>query len=180
MMGIMPPPMAVVSPDLTFTMKAMLGEYLLRASSGMQYLKAVMLGGEDITDRPREFKTGDKVTIVMTSRASTLEGNVTDAKGDPSTDSGLILFSEDKAAWRTNSIKTRRASTDQNGHYKMTGLMPGRYFIVAVPRERLNVSSYGADTTLFEQLAKEATSLVIGEDEQRQVDLKATVGPGGQ
>jgi hypothetical protein len=179
-MGMMPPPMVVASPDLTFTMKGMLGEFLLRANAGMQYLKAIMLGSEDITDTPREFKTGERVTIVMTSRASTLEGNVTDAKGDPSTDSGLILFSEDKAAWRSNSFKTRRTGTDQNGHYKITGLMPGRYFIAAVPRERLNVSSYGADTTLFEQLAKEATSLVIGEDEQRQVDLKAAVGSGGQ
>ena len=44
----------------------------------------------------------------------------------------------------------------------------------------MNGFSNGADAPLFEQLAKEATSLVIGEDEQRQVDLKVTVGAGGQ
>jgi hypothetical protein len=180
MMGMSPPPAAVASPDLTFTMKGMLGEFLIRANTGMQYLKAVMLGSEDITDTPREFKTGEKVTIVLTSRASTLEGNVTDAKGGPSTDAGLMLFSEDKTAWRTNSFKTRRGGVDQNGHYKIAGLMPGRYYIVAVPRERLNVPPAGADAAYFEQLSREATSLVIGEDEQRQVDLKVTVGPGGQ
>ena len=179
-MGMPTPSPAVVSPDLTFTLKGMMGELMLRAGAQNQFLKAVMLSGEDITDTPREFKTGDRVTIVLTSRASTLEGNVTDAKGEPSTDAGLILFSEDKAAWRLNSFKTRRSGTDQNGHYKITGLMPGRYFIAAVPRERLNGLSNGGDTTLFEQLAKEATSLVIGEDEQRQVDLKVTVGAGGQ
>ena len=179
-MGMPMPSPAVVSPDLTFTLKGMMGELMLRAGAQNQFLKAVMLSGEDITDTPREFKTGDRVTIVLTSRASTLEGNVTDARGEPSTEAALILFSEDKAAWRLNSFKTRRSGTDQSGHYKITGLMPGRYFVAALPRERMNGFSNGADTALFEQLAKEATSLVIGEDEQRQVDLKVAVGAGGQ
>jgi hypothetical protein len=176
MMG-MSPPAAVVSPDLTFSIKGMLGEFVLRSGVPNQYLKAVTLSGEDITDKPREFKTGDRVTIVLTSRASTLEGNVTDAKGQPSADTGLILFSEDKASWRWNAFNTRRGFVDPAGHYKMNGLMPGRYFIAAVPRARLNALGPGADATIFEQLAKEATSLVIGEDEQRQVDLR--VVPGG-
>jgi hypothetical protein len=144
-----------------------------------QTLKAVMLGGEDITDSPREFKTGDKVTMILTSRASTLEGNVTDAKGQPSTDASLILFSEDKAAWRMNSLKTRRSGVDPTGHYRLTGLIPGRYLIAAVPRDRLNIPLAGADAAFFEQMSKEATSLVVGEDEQRQVDLKVVAAPGG-
>jgi hypothetical protein len=179
MMGISTPTAATVSPDLTFTMKGMLGEYVLRTSAPNQFLKAVMLGAEDITDTPREFKSGDKVTMILTSRASTLEGNVTDAAGKPTTDAGIILFSEDKASWRSNSFKTRRTIVDPNGHYKLPGLMPGRYYIAAVPRDRLNVSSSGADAAFFEQLAKEATSVVVGEDEQRQADLKVLVGSGG-
>ncbi|HEX9365335.1 MAG TPA: carboxypeptidase-like regulatory domain-containing protein [Vicinamibacterales bacterium] len=177
-MGIGTPTAATVSPDLTFTMKGMLGEYLLRTNAPNQYLKSVTLGGEDITDAPREFKTGDRVTLTLTSRASTLEGNVTDAAGKPSTDAGLILFSEDKASWRTSSFRTRRTFVDPYGHYKLTGLMPGRYFVAAVPRDRLNTPP-GADATFFEQLAKEATSVVVGEDEQRQADLKVVVMESG-
>jgi hypothetical protein len=127
-----------------------------------------------VTDTPHEFKSGDRVTIVLTSRASQLEGSVTDATGQPVTSAGIILFSEDKASWRSNSIRTRRGSPDQNGHYRMTGLMPGRYFIAALPRERL--SGPPPDAAFFEELAKEATSLVIGDDEQRQVDLKLIGG----
>ena len=112
------------------------------------------------------------MTVVLTSRGSTLEGNVTDAKGQPTAEAALILFSEDKASWRSNSIKTRRSGTDQAGHYRMAGLMPGRYFIAALPRDRMNVPSLG--TEFFEQLAKEATSLVIGEDDQRQVISKCS------
>lgn len=178
MRGMNTPPPALVTPDLTFTLKGLLGPFVLRLGAPNQFLKAVMLGGEDITDTPHEFKSGERVTLILTSRASTVEGNVTDMKGQPTTDAGLIVFSEDKASWRSNSIRTRRSGPDQTGHYRLTGLMPGRYFIAAVPRERLNIGVLGPE--FFEQLSKEATTLVIGEDETRQVDLKVLPGSGGQ
>jgi hypothetical protein len=68
---------------------------------------------------------------------------------------------------------------DPTGKYRVSGLLPGRYYVVAVPRERLNVPSMGQDESFYEQLAKEATTFVIGEDEQRQVDLKIAVGAAG-
>jgi protocatechuate 3,4-dioxygenase beta subunit len=176
--GVPTPPPAVVAPDLTFTMKGLSGDLLLRAGGMDQHLKAVLLGGgEDITDTPHEFKQGDRVTLVLTTRASTVEGNVTDDQGAPSAEAALMLFSEDKASWRSNSLRTRRAGTDANGHYRITGLLPGRYLLIAAPRERLNVPF--PDQAFFEALAKEATSLVVGEDEQRQVDVKMSTGAGG-
>ena len=57
------------------------------------------------------------------------------------------------------------------------GLMPGRYFIAALPRDRLN--GRALDAAFFEQSSKEATSIVIGEDENRQADLKLIGGGGG-
>jgi carboxypeptidase family protein len=180
MTGMFTPPSAIVNPDLTFTMKGLLGEFLLRTFAANQTLKAVMLGGEDISDSPREFKNGDKVTLILTSRASTLEGSVTDATGQPSATASLILFSEDKAEWRMNALRTRRSGVDQTGHYRLTGLIPGRYLIVAVPRDRLNVPPTGADAAFFERLSKDATSLVVGEDEQRQVNLKVATGGENQ
>ena len=131
-----------------------------------------MLGAEDITDTPREFKNGDRVTVVMTSRISTVEGNVTDEKGAPVTDAGIIIFSDDKGSWRYNSVRTKRGGTDSTGHFKVMGLLPGRYYAIAAPRERLNISSMNQDTPFFEQLAKDATTFIVGEDETRQVDLK--------
>jgi hypothetical protein len=178
-MGMPGPQQATVTPENTFTMKGMMGEFLLRGSAPGQFLKRVMLGAEDITDAPREFKNGDKVTLVMTTHASTVEGNVTDAAGKPVMDAALLIFSEDKAAWRMNSMRTRRASVDPNGHYRAMGLMPGRYYVIATTRERLNVPGMNVEPSFFEQLAKEATAFVVGEDEQRQVDLKLAVPEGG-
>jgi hypothetical protein len=178
-MGQGPSP-AVAGPDMTFTIKGLIGEYLLRANASnapIQYLKSVSLNGNDITDTPREFKQGDRVIITLSSRSSTLEGSVTDDQGKPVTDAGLILFSEDKGSWRSNSIRTHRQTVDPTGHYRIMGLVPGRYFLTAVPRDRLSFGT--VDAGFFEQLSKEATSLVVGEDEQRQVDLKVVAAPGG-
>lgn len=179
MSGLQPPQPAVVQPDSTFTMKGLMGELMLRASGSNQYLKSVTVGGEDITDSAREFKASDRITITVTSRASTLEGNVLDAAGAVSTDAGIILFSDDKASWRFTSSRTKRSFVDPYGHYRIPGLMPGRYLVAAVPRNRLS-GPMGGDTDLFEQLSKVATSLVIGEDEERRVDLKVVAGDGVQ
>ena len=178
-MGMPTPAGVTLKPDLTFTMKGFMGEFLIRANAPNYYLKSVSVVGADITDTPREFKNGDRVTIVMTSRASTLEGLVTDDAGKPVTDAGILLFSDDKAAWRTTSIRTRRSAPDGAGRFRMTGLPSGRYFLIALPRERLGGLVPGADSSLFEAFSKEATTLVLGEEDQRQVDLKLTAGGGG-
>jgi protocatechuate 3,4-dioxygenase beta subunit len=178
--GMPQPQPALVTPDLTFTMKGLVGEYMLRGNAQGNVLKQVLLGGEDITDTPHEFKSGDRVTLVMTSRASRVEGTVTDEAGKPAADAALILFSDDKAAWRSNSIRTRRATSDQAGHFRVMGVLPGRYFLIAVPRDRMPaLANVGSDPSAFEALTKDATTVVVGEDEQRQVDLKIS-GGGGQ
>jgi hypothetical protein len=67
--GMVPtPPGVMVGQDLAFTLKGLLGEFLLRANGPGQYLKAVQgAGGEAPPGQ------GDRVTIVMTTQASTLE-----------------------------------------------------------------------------------------------------------
>jgi len=179
MTGAPSPQAALVTPDLTFTMKGLAGELLLRSSAPNNVVKAVMLGADDVSDTPHEFKNGDRVTIVMTSRAATVEGSVTDAAGKPVTDALLIMFSDEKSSWRSTSIKTKRGSADPTGHYRITGVLPGRYFLVALPRERMNALGPSSDQSAFEALSKEATTVVVGEDEQRQVDVKISAGSGG-
>ena len=178
-MGLQTPPPALVTPDLTFTMRGLAGDIILRSSAPNQYLKAVLLGAQDITDAPHEFKNGERVTIVMTSRASALEGTVTDAAGKPVTSNTLImLFSDDKTLWRSNALRTRRTGPDSTGHFRIPGLLPGRYYLVAMPSDRMTALGPPSDPSVFEALSKEAVTLVVGEDEQRQVDLKLAGGGG--
>ena len=174
-----PSPSATLTPDFTFTMKGLAGEMLLRLGVPNNSVKAIMLGAEDIADTPHEFKTGERVTIVMTSRASTLEGSVTDAAGKPTSDAVIVLFSDDKTFWRGSSIRTKRSGADATGHYRVIGLLPGRYILVALPRDRASMLGQMNDAAAFEALAKEGTTVVIGEDEQRQVDVRVSNGGGG-
>jgi Carboxypeptidase regulatory-like domain len=167
----------LVEPDLTFTLKGLMGEWLLRTMAPNLYVKSITVGADDITETPREFKATDRVVITLTSRASTLEGSVTDGKGTVPADTGVVVFSEDKSSWHTSSTRTHRAITDGEGHFRVPGLMPGRYLVVAVPRERLSVVP--GEALFFEQMAKEAVPVVIGEDEQRKVDLKVVESSGG-
>jgi hypothetical protein len=177
MSGLQMPAGVQVAPDLTFSMKGLAGELLLRASAPGNTLKAVLVGAEDVTDSPREFKTGDRVTLVMTARTGTIEGALTDSVGKPTTDASILLFSDDKASWRNNSIRTRRGSADPSGRYRLTNVLPGRYILVALTREAMMAAGPLNDAT-FEALAKEGTTVVVGEDEQRQVDVRVSSGGG--
>ncbi len=171
--GMPAPEPGTVTADHRFTLKGLMGEYVLRTGIQNQYIKSVTANGEDVTDVAREFKASDRVTITMTSIVATIEGNVTDTRDVQLPEAGVILFSEDKASWRINSIWTKRTGFDQKGHFRITGLMPGRYYVAALPRQRLDLSRAGdADAAFFEQLAKEATLVVVGADEQRAVDLR--------
>ena len=171
--GIPSPDPAIVAADGTFTLKGLMGEYGLRTGVPNQYMKSVTVNGEDITDVAHEFKASDRVVITMTSRVSTIEGEVADLRETPLPEVGIILFSEDKASWRLNSVWTKRGSLDAKGHFRIPGLLPGRYYLAALPRQRLTLApGSDADTAFFEQLAKEATGIVVGVDEQRTVDLR--------
>lgn len=169
--GMMQEP-AVVKPNLEFTMKGLMGEILLRTGGPDMTLKQVLSGAQDITDTPHAFKDGDRVTIVLTSRTSTIEGSVMDDKGVPVNEpTAIIMFPEEKARWRSSSLGVRRASVDEKGHFQMRSLLAGRYYILAAPRTRLFVAG-PTEPSFFEALVKDATTIYIGEDEQRTVDLK--------
>jgi protocatechuate 3,4-dioxygenase beta subunit len=177
--GLSSPPAAVVTPDLTFTMRGLHGDLLLRSTGPGMFLKSVTVSGRDITDTPHEFKNGEQVTLVMTTRAGTIEGTISDAAGKPINDAAILVFSDDKSTWRFNATRTRRGFVDPYGKYRVSGLLPGRYYVIATQRERLNLPPAAMNLELFEEFIKEATPFVIGADEQRQVDLKITTGSGG-
>jgi hypothetical protein len=175
-----PPPTAMVEGDLTFRLDSLSGEQLIRAGAGLPpkaYVKAVLLDGNDISDTLREFKSQDRVTIVVSLRGASLEGTVTDAEGAPTSDVSVIVFPEDKAGWRANGTRVYRSGPEANGHYRIAAMHPGRYFIVAAALERFTGGI--EDAAFYEELSNEATLLVVNEDETRTVDLKVQGAGGG-
>jgi hypothetical protein len=160
----------VVHPDLSFTMTGLMSECMLRIVVPGWFVKSVMLNGEDITDVPRQFGPGDRVSILLTMTGATLEGTVTTPDGQPATNGAVIMFAEDRTGWTTTSVRMRRARLETGGQFKIVGLLPGRYYIVAASRERVMQPGY-VEPSYFEALAKDATTIAIGEREQRKIAL---------
>jgi protocatechuate 3,4-dioxygenase beta subunit len=176
-----PSPNATSGADGQFTLNDLYGPLLLRgfpqggaAGTMPGYtLKAVMLGGTDITDTPVEFKAEHSrhLEIVLTSRASTLEGTVTEESGAPAEDVMVLLIPEDKAAWRAGSPRLRMVPLQKEGRFSATRVLAGRYHAIAIPREGFSLSP-DSSPEIFEQLVKDATSVVLNEDETRTIDLR--------
>jgi hypothetical protein len=170
---------ASVGEDLTFTLHHLAGELLLRpggSTSGTWSLKTILLGTEDITDVPREFRAEDSghIQIVLTSRWAQLSGKVVGDKGEPVTGRTALLFSEDRSAWFAESSRMRAAFI-QDSAFMMRGLRPGRYYVTVLPAN-VRWDFQQIDKGFLEKLAAEATPIVIGEDERREVILRAATG----
>ena len=170
--GVPSPEPGTLTSDYRFTLKGLMGEYILRTSISNQATKSVSVNGEDVTYVAHEFKPNDRVTVTVTSRLATIEGNVTDTRDVPVGEVGVLLFSDDKESWRMASMWTKRTGLDPNGHFRLAGLLPGRYYIAAILRQRVTLIGGDSDVAFFEQLAKEATAVVVGAEEQRTVDLR--------
>lgn len=179
------PPAATSGADGQFTLSELFGPQFVRvqsfgsgsaaAGAAGYTLKAVMLGGTDITDTPVEFKAehSKHLEVVLTSRASTLEGAVTDDSGQPATEVMVLIIPEEKASWRLGSPRLRVAQIQKEGRFSAPNVLAGRYYVVAVPRDGVYLSP-DAGPDLFEGLVKEATAVTVGEDEKRAIDLRVT------
>jgi hypothetical protein len=173
---------AAVAADFTFTLRRLAGELVIRPNGRLNnwFLKAVLLGSRDVTDVPTEFRPADSghLEVVLTTSASELTGNVTDDKGEPPANCTVVLFGEDKATWFQSSTRFRVTNPGRDGRFSIKGLRGGRYYLIAVPLDR-GLNSQNVDAAALEPLVKDATPLVLGDDDQRVVDLKITTGGGG-
>ena len=174
--GLGRPPTSPVSSNLQFTVWDLFGPCYIRALGlpPRYVMKAVLLGGADITDRPVEFKAGhdQQLQVIVTGRASTLTGTVTDERGEPASEVSVLILPEDKSSWRWGSPRLR-ITTASDGKFRMPGVLAGTYQVIAVPREHLRPSR-GDEPGIFEPFLRDPTTVVVGEDETRTVDLRVT------
>jgi hypothetical protein len=133
-------------------------------------LKAVLRNGVDVTDIPTDFAPGDRVELVVTSRLSTLRGNVTTAGGAIADMAQVFLFAEDPAVWVPHSSRVYVTRAGMDGRYGLRGIRPGRYLIAAIPFQE-NVFAYDTPRDLLGRLAPIATPVTITEGDARVADL---------
>jgi hypothetical protein len=154
-----------VADDGAFELRGVLGSQMIRVGGvpGGWTLKSISVNGEDITDKPYEFKSGNNVAgvvVTLTDRLTDLSGSVRDAKGQAMKDYVLVIFPDDAKLWTGQSRYIRTARPNQDGNFSLKGLPPGRY--LAAPLDSLENGAQN-DPALLQQLRPRAKSFTLNE-----------------
>ena len=100
------------------------------------WVKEVRVSGQSALDG-FDFGTSKAFTgveIVLSARMTGLTGTVTMPSGTTADDYAVVVFPEDEEKWeRTIGSGARMTRPGLDGAYKLPGLRPGRYFVLAVP-----------------------------------------------
>jgi len=172
MMGFRP---GRVESDGTFRLTGVRGRRLFRLVGlpPAWTLKAVLLNGDDVTDRPMEFRGADEISglqLVVTDKVSEVSGKVTDARGEPTRDYTVIVFPEDSSKWSYPSRFVRSGRADQQGLFRIRGL-PAEAEYLAVAVDYLE-DGEGGDPQFLDQIKDRATRFSLAEGEIKALDLK--------
>jgi Carboxypeptidase regulatory-like domain len=150
------------------------GHHYIRATGqGVWSLKSVSIAGRDVTDQPIELRSGqnvDNVTIVMTDRSTEINGSVSDATGKPQVGLTVIAFSTDPQYWRAQSRRIQAVRTDQSGTFKLHGLPPGDYHLLAVDDAE---QGEWFDPSYLEHIRPGAKRVSLSEGEAKTENLSA-------
>ncbi|PYR90959.1 MAG: hypothetical protein DMF84_18570 [Acidobacteria bacterium] len=149
------------------------GRHYVRVSgNGLWTLKSVSVAGRDVTDEAIELRSGhdvDNVTIVMTDRSTEISGAVRDATGTDVAAMAVIAFSIDQQQWQPHSRSIQAVRTGQDGTYRLRGLPPGDYRIIAT--EDVEQGEW-LDPAFLERVLPSSEKISLTDGEKKTHDLK--------
>src|SRR5262249_48375171 len=138
MMGAVQP--AAVQDDLTFELKAVPGTYrvILASPAPGWMIRTVRLHGADVTDSGLDLKLNEDLSnleVELTNKLTSISGLVTNTRGDSVKDYSTVVFPQDSTRWGgSNPRYQSMGRPDQDGRFKISGLPPGEYYIIALDR----------------------------------------------
>jgi hypothetical protein len=151
-------------PDGSFQMLGVPdGDYALRVYGMEQgwYVRSARLGGEDVLEKGLQLEKGVTGTleIVLSSSGAQLEGAVTD-RDKPAGGAEVVAKPEPETPY--NRMRSRNATTDQNGRFTFRTLPPGKYRVTA------KLASASPDTPAT---ASEPKVVTLGERDHQTLRL---------
>ena len=164
-----------VNDDLTFELKTRPGKMrlVLAGPSTGWAVRAVRYRGADVTDSGIDFRANEDladIEVELTNHLTDVSGIVTNGRGAALKDYSVVVFPQDRDKWTPSSRYLRTGRPDQDGRFKLNGLPPGAYYIVAL--EYLDTSGDWNDPESLDRLRVKATTISISEGEMKSVDLK--------
>jgi protocatechuate 3,4-dioxygenase beta subunit len=140
------------------------GSYALRVG-GLEkgwYMKSARLGASDVLQKGLQVERGaapGTLEIVLSSAAAALEGAVTQ---DDKPVAGASVRARPEPETPYNRMRSRGAETDQNGHFSLDTLPPGKYKVIAkLPSASPEVPA----------LSSEAKVVMLGEHDHQAVQI---------
>jgi hypothetical protein len=92
------------------------------------YVSDVRQAGRSVFNEGMIPDSAQPLEVEIRTNAASIQGTVRNAMGDPVTRSAVVLI---PAEARQNSQLYKRATTDMNGAFRLTGIAPGQYKIFA-------------------------------------------------
>ena len=162
---------AEVKKDGTFEIDGIAdGGYALNAF-GMGpgwFVKSAHLGSEDVLQKGVQVENGavaGSLDIVISSDGAQIEGTVTDSdKNQPL--AGVQVKARIDPPSEYNFGRFSETTTDQNGHYVLKDLPPGKYKVSA------KMASTGPGSSAIKS---DPVAVSVGDREHRTIDFKLTV-----
>ena len=105
--------------------------------AGPSPVVSVTIDGKDVSDLPLVVAAETRlehVTVTISDQWSTIQGQVTDAAGRPTTAGAIVVYSTESRDWTPASRKLRDTRADTDGHYEVLGLPAGEYVVAPVSR----------------------------------------------
>jgi hypothetical protein len=171
-----------VQPNGTFTLTSIEpGLHYVRVTGGgnpsqgggQWSLKSVLLGGADVADIPFEVKPGqniDNLNVVMTDRATDLSGTVRDAQNAGAAAITVIAFSTEPQYWRAQSRRISTSRSGDTGAYRIRGLPPGDYFILAVDDVE---QGEWFDPAYLDSVKEKAQRITLQDGDKKSFDVRS-------
>ena len=129
------PAMSGVNKDGSFELKNVTGgsyQLLVGAQSNNlhdYFTKSVDLDGRDVADSGFIVSAGTSLDVVMSANGAAIEGTVVDGKGKPA--AYATVLDVPSAEHRNRQDLYQRDTTDELGHFRLRGLNPGKYTVLA-------------------------------------------------
>lgn len=172
--GMGSPTFSGVTKDGTFEMKNVPnGKYYLivggRGSSNNVrdcFTKSVTLDGQEVADSGFETNRETNLQIVMGAKGATIEGTVVDEKGNPAPSVTVVDVPDAEHKLREDLYQFE--TTDERGHFRLRGVNPGSYTVLAF--EDLEESVQGSD--FLTRYGSKGEKVEVDEGADKNIALK--------
>jgi hypothetical protein len=137
------------------------------------FLKAMTIGGVEVTDAAYDFGTGDRTPgdaeVVLSASGATIKGTVTDRPQSRLQTCVALAFSTARQLWFSGSRHVKQSRTCGRDSFSIDGLPSGDYWVVAV--ERLEPGEWQIPDVL-DGMVPTARRVTVVEGQTQSADLR--------